>query len=107
MTSTAKTNTPSVALNPSDDHSIAEAGGEKVATTLTVPLPPDAPDGGTRAWLQVAGSFIVFGNLWGMTFAFGTFQSYYELTYLTSTDASTISWIGTICTFLLILGGVA
>lgn len=107
MTSTAKTNTPSVALNLSDDHSIAEAGGEKVATTLTVPLPPDAPDGGTRAWLQVAGSFVVFGNLWGMTFAFGTFQSYYELTYLTSTDASTISWIGTICTFLLILGGVA
>jgi MFS family permease len=107
MVSTTKANKSSVALSPLDQDSIAEAGGEKVATALTVPLPPNSPDGGTRAWLQVAGSFIVFGNLWGMTFAFGTFQSYYELTYLTSTDASTISWIGTICTFLLILGGVA
>lgn len=107
MGSTANAEKASSTPDPPDDHSFAENGGEKVPTTLTVPLPPDAPDGGTRAWLQVAGSFLVFGNLWGMTFAFGTFQSYYELTYLPTTNASTISWIGTICTFLLILGGVA
>jgi MFS family permease len=93
----------------SDDPSGVEtASSEKVATNLTVPVPaPDSPDGGTRAWLQVAGSFLVFANLWGMPFAFGNFQSYYELTYLTDMDASTISWIGTICAFLLVLGGVA
>ena len=28
-------------------------------------------DGGSRAWLQVAGSFIVFANIWGLAFAFG------------------------------------
>jgi MFS family permease len=108
----ASTTTPTirrpVASKSADDPLVVETGSEKVATTLTVPVPsPESPDGGTRAWLQVAGSFIVFANLWGMTFAFGTFQSYYELTYLPDTDASTISWIGTICTFLLILGGVA
>lgn len=81
---------------------------EKAPSILSTALPlPEAPDGGTRAWLQVAGSFLVFGNLWGITFAFGTFQSYYELTYLPSYSASSISWIGTISTFLLILGGIA
>jgi hypothetical protein len=73
MAFTAKSNTPALALSTSNEEFIAEASGEKVATTLTVTLPPDSPDGGTREWLQVAGSFIVFGNLWGMTFAFGTF----------------------------------
>ena len=36
---------------------------EKQAVT---PLTPPAPevDGGARAWLQVLGSFLVFGNLW-------------------------------------------
>lgn len=83
-------------------------GDEKAPSMLAAPLPPaEAPDGGTRAWLQVAGSFLVFGNLWGMTFAFGTFQSYYELTYLPEFSASSISWIGTVSTFLLILGGIA
>lgn len=77
---------------------------EKVATPLTPPAPQ--ADGGGRAWLQVVGSFLVFSNLWGFTFAFGSFQTYYELNYLTTETASTISWIGTVSTFLLIFGGV-
>ncbi|USW50549.1 Putative major facilitator superfamily, MFS transporter superfamily [Septoria linicola] len=85
---------------------------EKDASTFVTPVTaapaaPDAPDGGTRAWLQVAGSFLVFGNLWGMSFAFGSFQSYYELTYIPNESASSISWIGTVSIFLLILLGVA
>ncbi|EME38666.1 hypothetical protein DOTSEDRAFT_92026 [Dothistroma septosporum NZE10] len=51
-------------------------------------------------------SFLVFGNLWGFTFAFGSFQSYYELDFLAGQSASTISWIGTVTVFLLILIGV-
>ncbi len=49
---------------------------EKSSTPLTPPAPLPAPeaDGGLRAWLQVAGSFLVFSNLWGFTFAFGSFQ---------------------------------
>lgn len=81
-----------------------EATDEKTGTPLTPPAPEI--DGGLRAWLQVLGSFIVFGNLWGFTFAFGSFQAYFERTYLPSQSASTISWIGTIQVFLLIFGGV-
>lgn len=76
---------------------------DQTATTLTAP--PPVQDGGSRAWLQVLGSFLVFSNLWGFTFAFGSFQSYYELTYLTTQTASEISWIGTVSVFLLISGG--
>jgi MFS family permease len=81
---------------------------EKTATPLTPPAPasPQEADGGSRAWLQVVGSFLVFSNLWGFTFAFGSFQTYYEITYLPTTSASTISWIGTVATYLLIVGGV-
>jgi hypothetical protein len=32
--------------------------------TLTHPILGDAPDGGTLAWLQVAGSFFVLMNTW-------------------------------------------
>ncbi|KAK3623381.1 hypothetical protein LTR56_021653 [Elasticomyces elasticus] len=76
---------------------------EKIPVT---PMSPPAPvqDGGVRAWLQVAGSFLVFANLWGFVFAFGSFQSYYTLEYLPMQSASDIAWIGTIGTGLLIFG---
>ncbi|WPG98914.1 MFS monocarboxylate transporter-like protein [Acrodontium crateriforme] len=63
-------------------------------------------DGGTRAWLQVVGSFLVFSNIWGITFAFGSFQTFYQLEYLRSQTPSNISWIGTVSAFLLIIIGV-
>jgi MFS family permease len=64
------------------------------------------PDGGTRAWLQVLGCIFMFFNVWGFTFAFGSFASYYEVTYIPSTSASAISWIGSIQSSLLITMGV-
>jgi len=69
-------------------------------------VPPSVQDGGPRAWFQVLGSFLVFTNLWGFTFAFGSFQTYYQLEYLKDVSASDISWIGTVATFLLIVNGV-
>ncbi len=42
----------------------------------------------------------------GTTFAFGMFQSYYELELLPNKSSSTISWIGTVATYLLIVVGV-
>ena len=84
--------------------STTEAVDEKAVAQVS-PLPP-VLDGGARAWLQVVGSFLVFSNLWGFTFAFGSFQSYYELEYLTNESSSSISWIGTMSTFLLIVVGV-
>ncbi len=42
----------------------------------------------------------------GFTFAFGSFQSYYEVTYLPTTSPSAISWIGSLQSALLICSGV-
>lgn len=84
--------------------STTEAINEKAVAQVAPPAPTQ--DGGSRAWLQVLGSFLVFSNLWGFVFAFGSFQSYYELTYLTDITASSISWIGTMGVFLLVLVGV-
>ena len=85
------------------DEKVAAVNPNEVAASSTA---PPLRDGGARAWLQVVGSFLVFGNLWGFTFAFGSFQSYYELTLLRGTSASAITWIGTVSTFLLIFMGV-
>ncbi|KIX03798.1 uncharacterized protein Z518_07351 [Rhinocladiella mackenziei CBS 650.93] len=63
-------------------------------------------DGGWQAWTYVLGGFLVFFNIWGFTFAFGAFQSYYALHLHPSHSASSISWIGTIQSFLLIIVGV-
>lgn len=80
---------------------------EETVATLPQDVTKPLQDGGLRAWLQVAGSFLVFSALWGMPFAYGTFQSYYELQYLPDSSASSIAWVGTVSTFFLILGGVA
>lgn len=101
---TDKTDPSEFGDKPSTPSDIGEA--EKVVPIVTTPPPqPAEPDGGPRAWLQVLGSFLVFSNLWGFTFAFGSFQVYYELTYIPHETASTISWIGTVATFLLIVCG--
>ncbi|KAF5858748.1 hypothetical protein ETB97_003802 [Aspergillus alliaceus] len=64
------------------------------------------PNGGFQAWLQVAGSFLIFFNSWGTVNAFGAFQAYYESGLLKDQSSSDISWIGAIQAFLLLLVGV-
>jgi MFS family permease len=95
-------------LEKSNKPSLTEQVDEKavVLTEGPPPQPPPAMDGGTRAWLQVVGSALVFGNLWGLPFCFGAFQNYYELTLLTNETSSSIAWIGTLTMFLLILTGI-
>lgn len=91
-----------------DRHEIVSSSNASPETPVLPPIAPAAPtqDGGNRAWLQVAGSFLVFCNLWGLPFAYGSFQTYYQLEYLPDRSASTISWVGTVSTFLLIVIGV-
>ncbi|KAK2781252.1 hypothetical protein FQN53_000658 [Emmonsiellopsis sp. PD_33] len=62
-------------------------------------------DHGLRAWLQVFGSFFIFINTWGIVTAFGVFQTYYEQHLLAGESPSTISWVGSIQSFLLLLIG--
>ncbi|TKW54809.1 Riboflavin transporter MCH5 [Colletotrichum tanaceti] len=63
------------------------------------------PDGGRLAWLQVAGSFFLFFNSWGMIGSYGVFQTYYQAT-MQHTSADAIAWIGSIQSCLLLLVGV-
>ncbi|KAH7563323.1 hypothetical protein BM1_00370 [Bipolaris maydis] len=76
-------------------------------STLTAEsgLPP-APDGGLHAWLKVLGGFLIYMNIWGFTLTYGAFQSYYRTSLLSSSTASSISWIGTTQAWLLIVVGV-
>lgn len=85
------------------------------------------PDGGLTAWLQVVASWMIFFNTWCVAFnllsgipltnfllpnlnrgllnSFGVFQNYYTTTLLPTSSPSTISWIGGIQTFLLMIIG--
>ncbi|KAJ9148764.1 Riboflavin transporter MCH5 [Coniochaeta hoffmannii] len=68
--------------------------------------PPPPPNGGLLAWLQVAAGFAIFFNTWGMISSFSVFQTYYESGSLFSASSSSISWIGSIQSFLLQLTGL-
>lgn len=106
ISSDEKTKEEEVILEAQADPSIDSPPTTKDGSSPD-PAPPTAElDGGLRAWFQVVGSCLVFANLWGFTFAFGSFQSYFELHLLRSESASSIAWIGTTQVFLLIFGGV-
>ncbi|KAK0387606.1 hypothetical protein NLU13_3852 [Sarocladium strictum] len=64
------------------------------------------PNGGRKAWLQVAGSFMMYINTWGMVNTFGVYQTYYATNPLWTASSSQISWIGSLQAFLLMSGGV-
>ncbi|KAL1297525.1 hypothetical protein AAFC00_006098 [Neodothiora populina] len=65
------------------------------------------PDGGSRAWVQVLGSFFLFFNTWGLVNSFGVYQSFYERDLLKTESASKIAWIGSTQAFLLLIIEVA
>ncbi|KAH8129453.1 major facilitator superfamily domain-containing protein [Trichoderma asperelloides] len=64
--------------------------------------PPPPPNGGLTAWIQVLGAHFLFFNSWGLVNSFGVFQTYYQDDLLKSSNASDISWIGTVQAFLLV-----
>jgi MFS family permease len=56
------------------------------------PLAP--PNGGFKAWLQVAGAWTIMFNVLGLLNSYGQFQSIYETDLLKNESSSTIAWIG-------------
>ncbi|KAJ5964481.1 uncharacterized protein N7479_004357 [Penicillium vulpinum] len=68
------------------------------------PSPP--PNGGTLAWLNVLGSFMLYFNTWGILNTFGAYQNYYESGALFHASSSDISWVGSIAAFLLMFVGI-
>lgn len=55
---------------------------------------PTPPDGGLKAWMQVAASWLIMFNVLGLLNSYGQFQTIYETDILQQETASTISWIG-------------
>lgn len=59
------------------------------------------PDGGARAWICIAGSFISLFASFGTVNAYGTFQDYYSSGRLSNYSESVISLNGAIQLFCL------
>jgi hypothetical protein len=76
---------------------------DRVFTTRSIVDPGPPPDGGLKAWIQVACGWLVIFSTWGWINSYGTFQAYYEIHL--GESASTISWIGTIQTWFTFIVG--
>ncbi|KAG5513079.1 hypothetical protein PMAC_003424, partial [Pneumocystis sp. 'macacae'] len=61
------------------------------------------PDGGLESWLQVLKAHLLITIAWGIVNSYGVFQTYYKSTLLKDSSASSISWIGTVQGFGIIL----
>ncbi|KIX09370.1 uncharacterized protein Z518_00449 [Rhinocladiella mackenziei CBS 650.93] len=72
------------------------------------PKPPGVtyPEGGTKAWLNVLGTWCVMFFTWGYLNAFGVYEAYYLHDFLGSYSPSTIAWIGSLQLFFQFAGGV-
>ncbi|MCJ1482695.1 hypothetical protein MMC06_002861, partial [Schaereria dolodes] len=67
--------------------------------------PSSFPDGGLEAWLVVFGAFCCLFCSFGWINCIGVFQNYYQETLLKQYSPSTVSWIPSVETFLMFLGG--
>jgi MFS family permease len=56
--------------------------------------------------MQVLGAWVVLAATWGLINAFGVYQTYYQTDMLSTSSASTISWIGSLQACLLFLLGL-
>lgn len=74
----------------------AEHGSEPVDT--------GPPDGGTRAWLVVAGAWCCLACSFGWITCIGVFQDYYVTHQLRQYSSSTVAWIPATETFLMFAG---
>ncbi|KAH8702195.1 putative MFS transporter [Talaromyces proteolyticus] len=65
------------------------------------------PDGGTKAWLCVVGSFLLQFCSFGYVNACGMFQLYYSEALLKDESSANLAWITTLQIFLLFMFGPA
>ena len=96
-----KTSSPEDLISTKDDAktSTRAASTESAEGAISALSPQEAPpriDGGSKAWLTLAGTFIALFCGFGQMSAFGTFQTYYADHQLRDLPASTISWIGSV-----------
>ncbi|KAI3323114.1 MFS general substrate transporter [Xylariaceae sp. AK1471] len=103
-----------VAIDENPKLAVTSESDESTVEGDNAPPPPPAevrdagppPNGGLVAWLQVAASFMLYGNTLGLINTFGVYQAYYETSLLKEYSSSDISWIGSIQAFFLLAIGV-
>ncbi|OKL62002.1 hypothetical protein UA08_02913 [Talaromyces atroroseus] len=78
---------------------------EAVERNLSANNASSVPNGGTMAWLQVLSAHILFFNSWGIVNTFGSYETFYQIDFLSSSTSSAIAWIGSIQAFLLLFVG--
>ncbi|KAK2009317.1 MFS general substrate transporter [Colletotrichum eremochloae] len=100
-----KTHPRSESPPPREPKASATAAAAVVAVQDAEAASHTPPDGGPLAWLQVAGSFFLFFNSWGILGSYGVFQTYYQA-HMTDASVDAIAWIGSIQSCLLLLVGV-
>lgn len=99
-----KTDTPQQAVqDQSSDNNDVEKSPSPPPSKPAGPPPP--PNGGLVAWLHVVGGFCLFFNSWGILNTFGIYQTYYESGVLFHETSSTISWIGAIQAYMVLVVG--
>ncbi|KAH8594684.1 major facilitator superfamily protein [Bisporella sp. PMI_857] len=64
------------------------------------------PEGGTRAWLVVFGSFCIIAGTWGLVSSAGLFMTYWKEHQLSEYSTGDIGWISAVNIFLTLLLGV-
>ncbi|RYO97491.1 hypothetical protein DL764_007294 [Monosporascus ibericus] len=77
----------------------------EAAVSLTPGPVPPPPNGGSKAWLQVLGSWMMMFNTWGTIITFGDYQAYYERGSLFNESSANISWIGSIQSLMVFIIG--
>ena len=73
-------------------------------TNRDVTDPGPAPDGGFKAWTQVAMAWLVCVTTWGYVNSFGVFNTYYSETL--GESQSTVSWVGSIQLWIIFVVSV-
>ncbi|KUJ23902.1 MFS monocarboxylate transporter [Mollisia scopiformis] len=64
------------------------------------------PEGGTKAWLVIFGSFCIIAGTFGLISSVGLFQAYWQTDQLSSYTTRDIGWISAVNVFLNLFLGV-
>ncbi|KAG2743827.1 MFS general substrate transporter, partial [Suillus brevipes Sb2] len=80
---------------------LEELGGQQPPDSPVLCSESDPPDGGRLAWATALGSFLIQFCGYGYLTSFGVYQDFYTRIYLNNQPPSTISWIGSLSSFLI------
>ncbi|KAJ5086942.1 hypothetical protein NUU61_008249 [Penicillium alfredii] len=95
---------PSQAGGPETNTATEKDATAPALTPAPSPIGPP-PDGGLQAWLVVLGAFCGLFVSFGWINCIGVFQTYYESHQLSNLSTSTVTWITSLETFVMFLGG--